>query len=205
LLSKLKDQLFKRNSNMNFWMNELSSKSALLSKESFEQTLVNSGVLLSKKDINAVLKELSDDKGRIDKLKVSRLVGRTLSDPTSKQFKQIEEVNENEHHDRIYELFDHVSVSLNYKESSLLECLRECGCSLEGSCPIDCFMDFLRRTGYDESISDIQEVLNIAGLPTDRVEAPQLEKLMLEMGFKLDHLSEFITYRWVSSAFKAIA
>lgn len=142
----------KRNSNSSFWLNELSSRSALLSKESFEQTLVNSGVILSKKDINAVLRELSDEKGKVDKLKVSRLMGKTPNEPVQ-QFKQIEEVNENEHHDRIYQLLDHVSVSVNYKGASLLECLRECGCSLEGKCPIDYFMEFLKRTGCDESLT----------------------------------------------------
>lgn len=115
IMSRLKDQLFKQNSNSNFWMNQLNSKSCLLSKESFEQTLVNSGVILSKKDINAVLRELSDEKGKIDRMKVSVLVGRTDPKNDLKQIKQIEEVNENEHHDRIHELLDHVSVSINYK------------------------------------------------------------------------------------------
>ena len=64
----------------------------MLSKESFEQTLVNSGVILSKKDINAVLRELSDEKGKVDKLKVSRLMGKSPNEPVQ-QFKQIEEVN----------------------------------------------------------------------------------------------------------------
>jgi len=45
----------------------------------------------------------------------------------------------------------------------------------------------------------------LSGLPTDRVEAQELEKLMVEMGFKLNRLSDFSVYRWVSSAFKAIA
>jgi hypothetical protein len=48
-------------------------------------------------------------------------------------------------------------------------------------------------------------VLSLSGLPTDRVEAQELEKLMVEMGFKLNRLSDFSVYRWVSSAFKAIA
>lgn len=102
VLGMLKEQLFKRNSNANFWTNELGSRSAMLSKDTFEETLINSGIILSKKDINAALKELSDERGRLDRLKVMKMLGKASFDPTLHQFKEIEEVNENEHHDRIY-------------------------------------------------------------------------------------------------------
>lgn len=35
-------------------------------------------------------------------------------------------------------------------------------------------MEFLRRTGYDQSQSDVQEVLSLSGLPVEYVEAQQL-------------------------------
>lgn len=74
---KLKSHLLSKNPNVNGWLSQLANKSALSSKESFEDTLRQSGIVMSKKDMNSVLKELSGEMSQIDRGKVYALFGKT--------------------------------------------------------------------------------------------------------------------------------